>query len=433
MKTLATRNLASRLYSMSQTILLLLVITLFTGCAQDELLDQGVEPESENLELLRACNSIALKGNNGKYVSSENGLQPMNCNRSNLGIWEKFTLVDAGGGKYALKGNNGRYVSSENGAKPITCNRTAIGAWEKFTIQELGNGMATLKGNNGKYISSENGAIAMTCNRTQAQSWERFQIIDLCAGDPDTDPDPDTNPNSDIPFELLGLQNWKLNGLRGSKSNNDYVDAIPNLSTYTNPDWFFVRNNWTTFQVWSGSDTSSGSGNPRMELRELTANGSNNIFWDGATNKEHRMRWKVRVDRLPSSGKVCFGQIHDKTDFFDDVIRVQCQGSANQTSGSVKLRINGYVTEVLEGGGKTVGNFNLGEELYFELSYKNSIVRLYELNNNGSRERTIYTSKSAPARQNYFKAGCYLQSMKGKSYSSSNYGSVAINKLEVFH
>ncbi|WP_281988144.1 polysaccharide lyase family 7 protein [Aquimarina aggregata] len=235
------------------------------------------------------------------------------------------------------------------------------------------------------------------------------------------------------PYDLLGLKNWKLNGLSGTPSNNNYVDAIPNLSSYTNNNWFFLDNNWAIFQVWAGSDTSSGSGNPRMELRELTANGNNNIFWDGTTSKEHRMKWKVRVDRLPSSGKVCFGQIHDKTDFFDDVIRVQCQGNANQTSGSVKLRINGYVTEELEGGGKTVGSFNLGEEMYFELTYKNSVVKLYELNSSGNRIKTIFTSQKAAAKQNYFKAGNYLQSMKGKSYKSSDFGRVGISKLEVFH
>jgi len=248
----------------------------------------------------------------------------------------------------------------------------------------------------------------MTCSRNLGASRERFEVVNLCDGNPDPDPGP--TPGANTPYDLLGLRNWKLNGLRGTKSNNDYVDAIPNLSSYTNSDWFFVRN-----------------------VRELTSNGNANIFWDGTTNREHRMRWRVRVDRVPSSGKVCFGQIHDKTDFFDDVIRVQCQGSANQTSGSVKLRINGYVTEALEGGGKTVGNINLGQEYYFELSYRNSIVRLYELNNSGNRIRTIFTSQRASAKQNYFKAGSYLQSMKGKSYRSSDYGSVAIKKLEVFH
>ena len=414
-----------------QPLSLLLVIcisfTLFflAGCSHEEFSDESIETNIDLSKAIGDCTSIALKGNNGKYVSSENGLQPMNCNRTAQGAWEKYTLVDVGNGQFALQGNNGKYVSSENGTKPITCNRTQIGSWEKFTFENLGNGNYAIKGNNGKYISSENGSKPMTCNRTSALSWERFTVEELCGGNP--------NPGSNTPYDLLGLVNWKLNGLSGTKSNNQYVDEIPNLPSYTNPDWFFVQNGWAKFQVWAGSDTSSGSGNPRMELRELTANGNGLIYWDGTTSKEHRMRWKVRVDRLPSSGKVCFGQIHDKTDFFDDVIRVQCQGSANQTSGSVKLRINGYVTEVLEGGGKTVGNFNLGEELYFELTYQNSVVKLYELNTSGNRVRTIYTSQSAPAKENYFKAGCYLQSMKGKSYNSSDYGSVAINKLEVFH
>ena len=117
--------------------------------------------------------TIALKGNNGKYVSSENGAQPVTCNRGAVGGWEKFIVVDAGGGTIALRGNNGRYISSENGAQSMTCNRTAIGAWEKFTVGVTGN-QITLRGNNGRFVSSENGTRSMTCNRTSAQGWERF-------------------------------------------------------------------------------------------------------------------------------------------------------------------------------------------------------------------------------------------------------------------
>jgi len=32
-----------------------------------------------------------------------------------VGDWERFTVVDAGGGKIDLKGVNGRYIFSENG------------------------------------------------------------------------------------------------------------------------------------------------------------------------------------------------------------------------------------------------------------------------------------------------------------------------------
>ncbi|UAY57383.1 family 16 glycosylhydrolase [Arachidicoccus terrestris] len=119
--------------------------------------------------------TISLKGFNGKYVSGENGQQAMTCNRTSPQDWEKFQVVDAGGGKIALK-SMGKYVSSENGQQAITCNRTAAGDWEKFTWEVNPDGTVFLKGNNGKYISSENGQQAMTCNRTTPSGWEAFTV-----------------------------------------------------------------------------------------------------------------------------------------------------------------------------------------------------------------------------------------------------------------
>lgn len=118
---------------------------------------------------------ITLKGFNNLYVSSENGTQAMNCNRSTASAWEQFTVVDAGGGKIALKAMN-KYVSSENGTQAITCNRTTFGDWEKFDWIPTTDGKVTLRGNNGKFISSENGTQPMTCTRTTASGWEAFGI-----------------------------------------------------------------------------------------------------------------------------------------------------------------------------------------------------------------------------------------------------------------
>ncbi|GGX18042.1 M12 family metallopeptidase [Aquimarina muelleri] len=122
---------------------------------------------------------INLKGSNSKYVSSENGNGPMNCNRVNLGPWEKFQLIRLSNRKVALKGNNGKYVSSENGDHPITCNRTVIGSYEEFVLVNTGGNKYALRGNNGKYISSEDGSKPMTCNRTNIGSWEQFIISGL--------------------------------------------------------------------------------------------------------------------------------------------------------------------------------------------------------------------------------------------------------------
>ncbi|HYC85444.1 MAG TPA: glycosyl hydrolase family 18 protein [Chryseosolibacter sp.] len=118
--------------------------------------------------------TIWLRGGpNDQYVSGENGATAMRCNRTAVGAWEQFTVVDAGGGKIALRSMS-RYVSSENGAAPINCNRTSIGDWEKFDWVVNADGKISLRGNNGRYVSSENGTNAMTCNRTAIGGWESF-------------------------------------------------------------------------------------------------------------------------------------------------------------------------------------------------------------------------------------------------------------------
>lgn len=118
--------------------------------------------------------TITLKGSNGQYVSSENGQSAMMCNRNSAQGWEKFDVIDAGGGKFALRGTNGMYVSSENGQSAMMCNRSAIGDWEKFTWIELGGNNFAMLGNNGRYVCSENGSSGMTCNRTAIGGWETF-------------------------------------------------------------------------------------------------------------------------------------------------------------------------------------------------------------------------------------------------------------------
>ncbi|MVT10221.1 lectin [Chitinophaga tropicalis] len=119
--------------------------------------------------------TIALKGFNGRYVSSENGTQPMICNRTAVGGWEQFTVVDAGNGKVALS-NGGKYVCSENGTQPVTCNRTAVGPWEQFDWIVNADGTVSLRGNNGAYVSAEDGLSSMTCTKTTISAGEKFMV-----------------------------------------------------------------------------------------------------------------------------------------------------------------------------------------------------------------------------------------------------------------
>ncbi|MBB3699873.1 polysaccharide lyase family 7 protein [Flammeovirga yaeyamensis] len=250
-----------------------------------------------------------------------------------------------------------------------------------------------------------------------------------------TDPvdpvDPPTGGGG-YPYDVLGLQNWKLNAFSGTLNNPTFVDNTPNLSTYENDNWFYTDGTNVFFKCYAGYPTSSGSGNPRTELRELTADGSSNIYWDGGSGI-NRMEWKVTVNQLPSSGKVCFGQIHGPSNSYDDVIRVQYEGDPNQSSGSARLKIMGWVTEENDdmSGDFIDGNWALDQEMHLELVFENSNVVLYNLANGGRTE--IYRFNGCNSDSNYFKAGNYMQSMKGKSLDTSDYGIVSISYLKVSH
>ncbi|GAA3918405.1 lectin [Chitinophaga oryziterrae] len=119
--------------------------------------------------------TVTIKGANGLYVSSENGQQAMNCNRTVAQGWEQFAVLDGGGGKVALK-NSDKYVCSENGTQAMNCNRTAIGPWEQFDWIKNADGSVSFRGNNGKYVSSENGTQAMTCTKDVIGATEKFRI-----------------------------------------------------------------------------------------------------------------------------------------------------------------------------------------------------------------------------------------------------------------
>jgi Alginate lyase/F5/8 type C domain len=237
---------------------------------------------------------------------------------------------------------------------------------------------------------------------------------------------------------LGGLANWKLNAYSGTfnlSASNNGLTYVDNASKADNANWFYDANGYAYFKTYPGNPRSGGSSNPRTELREMNANGSNEYNWDGTGSTEHKMKWKVRVDNLPPSGKLCFGQIHSTSGTYDDLIRVQVQGTGGQSSGEVTLRILGYATETLLGEGVSISsfNFNMDTEYYFELTMQNRVIKLYALNSSGARTSTLFTSGSISSSSNYFKAGCYLQSTSSSDYGSSVFGLVGINYITTSH
>ncbi|MEU7872793.1 PQQ-dependent sugar dehydrogenase [Dactylosporangium sp. NPDC049140] len=121
-------------------------------------------------------------GANGSYVTADNGGKaPLIANRSVIGAWEQFDVMDVGGGFVALRSRaNLQYVTAENGgASSLIANRPEVGGWEKFQLVDNGDGTVSLRANaNGKYVTAENGGnAALIANRDAVGAWEKFTKV----------------------------------------------------------------------------------------------------------------------------------------------------------------------------------------------------------------------------------------------------------------
>jgi lysophospholipase L1-like esterase len=127
--------------------------------------------------------AISLRAHaNSMYVCAENaGAQPLIANRTAIGSWETFDLLDAGNGNVALRSHaNNMIVTAENaGAQPLIANRTAVGLWETFQLIHNPDGSASLKALvNNDYVTAESaGAQPLIASRTAIGPWEEFDLI----------------------------------------------------------------------------------------------------------------------------------------------------------------------------------------------------------------------------------------------------------------
>ena len=126
---------------------------------------------------------ISLRAHaNTRYVCADNaGASPLIANRTAIGAWETFDVLNAGNGNIALRSHaNNMIVTAENaGASALIANRTAIGSWETFQLIHNADGSVSLRALiNNKYVTAENaGASALIANRTAIGAWEEFDLI----------------------------------------------------------------------------------------------------------------------------------------------------------------------------------------------------------------------------------------------------------------
>jgi len=127
--------------------------------------------------------SIRAAANN-TFVSAEHaGADPLVANRTAVGTWEQFHVIDNGDGTISLQAViNGMYVTADasNGGRLIA-NRTAIGTGEKFRRLSQSNGTVALQAvASNLYVAADlNIAGVLIANRASPSTWEQFTFTNL--------------------------------------------------------------------------------------------------------------------------------------------------------------------------------------------------------------------------------------------------------------
>lgn len=199
--------------------------------------------------------TISLQANaNKKFVVAENGGNSyLIANRTAVGGWEQFEVVNAGGGYVALKALvNNKYVVAENGGTTwLYSNRTAIGPWEKFSWINNSDGTVSFRAMvNNMYVTAESaGADPLIANRTAIGSWEKFYVNSITSAAPNSLEDFKAWPNpaehylnlqgveAGSTVEILDIQGRVL--MRGQETRQVVIH-------YLLPGMYFLRINGET-------------------------------------------------------------------------------------------------------------------------------------------------------------------------------------------
>ncbi|GGP55190.1 polysaccharide lyase family 7 protein [Saccharothrix coeruleofusca] len=215
------------------------------------------------------------------------------------------------------------------------------------------------------------------------------------------------------PADVLDLTNWYIGLPIGEEEDPTNVEQ-PELATFSIDPWFRTTPecDGVRFRAAVNGVTTSGSSNPRSELREM--NGSSKAAWS-STSGTHTMVIEQAITALPQDKPhVVAGQIHGGS---DDLAVFRLEGTklyvTNDDDTHHKLVIDDYV---------------LGTKFQAKFVVSDKKIKAYY---NGVLQTTISRSFSGA----YFKAGAYTQANCSNSSpcDEGNYGEVEIYDLKVTH
>lgn len=188
--------------------------------------------------------TVALRAKvNSRYVAAENaGNSPLVANRSVIGPWERFDLIQVSSTEIALRAQvNNRYVAAENaGQSPLISNRTAIASWETFALIRNSDGTVSLRSKpNGKLVTVPSGTSSpLIASRTSIGTRERFEVVELGSTTPTTTqasptPTQASPTRTTIPAATPPSTTTSVSSTRSSTSNSSTTRTSPSTATST--------------------------------------------------------------------------------------------------------------------------------------------------------------------------------------------------------
>ncbi len=324
--------------------------------------------------------------------------------------------------------------ASESGADPgaFTISRTGSTASELTVMYSVagtavnGTDYAPLSGSITIPSASPSATVTVTPIDDADTEGDESVVLTLSAGagylvgSPNSatvtlaDNDPPPTGETNLPSRVLNLTNWKLTlPVETSHAGNPDEIRQPELDGFADTNYFRVNGagNGVVFVAPCGGATTSGSGYPRSELREMMNTGTANASWS-TTSGTHTMEIRQAITHLPVvKPHVVAGQIHDAN---DDVIVFRLEGA--------KL----FIDENGSNGPVLTSSYQLGDVFTVKFVARNSGVECFY---NGQYIYTYPVSASGC----YFKAGCYTQSNTSRGDAPTAYGEVVIHGLSITH
>ncbi len=218
------------------------------------------------------------------------------------------------------------------------------------------------------------------------------------------------------PAQILDFRSWKLTLPVGPKESPTEVTSKALQAGFEHPPYFRGQGSAAVFRAPVNGVSTSGSNNPRSELREMKPDGITKAAWSSAKGY-HRLAVDMAFTRLPSGKDGCglvAAQIHGASDDVT-VFRLEREklwvtlGDSRKDWQVVKT------------------DYRIGTRILLEFIVWQGKVEAWV---DGNLVRTTTKNFSG----GYFKAGAYSQINAGASpMSAENYGETAIYSLTVEH